>query len=224
MENPSQDTRTALLHAALVCFAEKGFDGTSMRMIADRAKRPLSLLAHHFGNKEGLYIEVFKLILSTSFTKRVEALGAEGRIHPRDRAEAIRLLREQIHLMYSEVTPEAGQQDLLRESGSRLWLQEMRSPRADLIPVIKLYITPIAEFWKNCIQALRPELGEAEVVALGISILGMVAGHGLLYGVNQIIWGENHPIKNPFQASELLVDLCLNGVMGNRSNSSFDRG
>lgn len=218
MEHPCLDTRTSLLHAALFCFAENGFDGTSLRTIAERAKRPLSLLAHHFGNKEGLYVELFNLILSTSFTKRIEAMGTEGGVGPRNRAEAIRLLREQIHLMLQEVMPEPGQQDPLREYSPRLWLQEMRSPRADLHPVIKLYMTPIADLWKKCIQTLRPELGDAEVIALGISVMGMVAGHGLLFGMNQVIWGENRPIKNSFQAAELLVDLVLNGILGDRSD------
>ena len=56
-------TREALLEAGLFCFSERGFEGTSLRMVAERAGKHMSLIAHHFGNKEGLYLEVFKDML-----------------------------------------------------------------------------------------------------------------------------------------------------------------
>ena len=52
-------TREALLEAGLFCFSEQGFEGTSLRMVARRAGRHTSLIAHHFGNKEGLAAEVY---------------------------------------------------------------------------------------------------------------------------------------------------------------------
>jgi AcrR family transcriptional regulator len=221
MENPSQETRTALLKAALVCFAEHGFDGTSMRMIADRAKRPLSLLAHHFGNKEGLYVEVFRMILGNNFSERGLPMTMDEDWKPRDRAEAIRLLREEVHRMYEDVAPlpaNGSEPDLLREYGPSLWLQEMRSTRRELSPLLRQYVGPVLHCWRQVIKCLRPELTDAEVVFLGISIIGMIASHGLMSGLNETAWGDKKPVKNSFQASELLVDLCLNGLINNRTS------
>ena len=44
MECPANDTRTALLHAALASFAESGFDGTSIRirLARDLAEYPIA--------------------------------------------------------------------------------------------------------------------------------------------------------------------------------------
>lgn len=219
METAPQDTRTALLQAALVCFAENGFDGTSLRMIADRAKRPLSLLGHHFGNKEGLYVEVFKLIFDRGSSGRF--LDSEGgqAWAPRDKADAIRAIREQIHLMYQDVVPwvEGGQGDPVRSYGPRLWLREMQSPRPELHPLLRQFLGPTKAFWQKCIKMLRPELTEPEVVYLGISVIGIVVSHGHSAGVNRVLWGMAKPLANDFQASELLVDLCLNGLLGDRS-------
>jgi AcrR family transcriptional regulator len=219
MDTPSQETRSALLQAALVCFAEHSFDGTSMRMIADRAGRPLSLLAHHFGNKEGLYIEVFKLILEHKMSCRShEAAWVEGWA-PRDRADAVRSLREQFHRMYEDVLPMAGdgtEVDPVKAYGARLWLQEMQSPRPELRPVLRQYLGPQTEYWRRVIHFLRPDLAAEEVACIGMSVIGMVVAHGLMSGVNEPLWGDRRPVKNTFQAAELLVDLCLNGLLSDR--------
>jgi AcrR family transcriptional regulator len=212
MEPSSPDTRTALLQAALACFAERGFDGTSLRMIADRAQRPLSLLSHHFGNKEGLYVEVFKMMLESPVFKKHPAPEQPGT--PRDKHEAIRMLRELIHSVYQEGSPDIDLHDPLHELGSRLFLQEIRSPRPSLHPLLTVHMAPRTDTIKSCIRMLRPDLDEAEVAFTGCSILGQVIGHGLLRGMLRVAWGEFPPPGSPFQASELLVDLSLNGLLG----------
>lgn len=219
MGNPASDstcaTRLDLLKAALACFAENGFDGTSMRMIADRAQRPLSLLSHHFGNKEGLYLEIFKFLFETRFRKKQEKPIPEDGYTPRDRSEAIRLLREQIHFIFMDVSLECcGGEASLHEYGTRLWLQEIHSPRPSLYPLLIEHMRPVTETTRKCIQLLRPDLGEEEVVFLGISILGQVTCHGLMYGMNQVVWGKTPRPCTLFQGGERLVDLCLNGILG----------
>jgi AcrR family transcriptional regulator len=50
-----RDTRQALLDAATRLFAQRGFDGTSVREIADEAGVNLAMVSYHFSGKEGLY-------------------------------------------------------------------------------------------------------------------------------------------------------------------------
>lgn len=54
------DTRAKLLSAAERLFAEKGYDGTSLRDIANLADIHLALSTYHFGTKEQLFEEVIR--------------------------------------------------------------------------------------------------------------------------------------------------------------------
>lgn len=50
-----EDTRERLIEAATTLFAQRGFDGTSVKELADAAGVNVSLISYHFGGKENLY-------------------------------------------------------------------------------------------------------------------------------------------------------------------------
>jgi TetR/AcrR family transcriptional regulator len=50
------DVRGRVLQAALECFGAFGFEGTSTRAVAERAKVTHTLVLYHFGSKEDLWI------------------------------------------------------------------------------------------------------------------------------------------------------------------------
>jgi AcrR family transcriptional regulator len=50
-----EDAREALLNAAIPLFAKKGYNGTSVKDIAEKAGVNVSLVSYHFDGKEGLY-------------------------------------------------------------------------------------------------------------------------------------------------------------------------
>ena len=51
------DSRSRLLQAAKKVFHEKGFDGATIKDLADEAGLNVSLVSYHFGGKEALYRE-----------------------------------------------------------------------------------------------------------------------------------------------------------------------
>jgi AcrR family transcriptional regulator len=57
-----QDTRAALIRAALEVFGRDGFHAASTRAIADAAGANQALIGYHFGSKEGLYLASFEHI------------------------------------------------------------------------------------------------------------------------------------------------------------------
>ena len=58
VESKSSKTRRRILDAAEVEFAAHGFDGVSMRQIADGSAQALGVVTYHFTSKEALFEEV----------------------------------------------------------------------------------------------------------------------------------------------------------------------
>src|SRR6185312_13131755 len=61
MFRPSEYTRSSIMKAAVALFAERGYDGTSIRAIVSKARVNQAAINYHFKGKEGLYFEVLKV-------------------------------------------------------------------------------------------------------------------------------------------------------------------
>ncbi|NPV27470.1 MAG: TetR/AcrR family transcriptional regulator [Firmicutes bacterium] len=74
-----KDPKTRILEAAENLFADRGFDGVSIREIADQAQVNSAMIYYYFGNKEGLYRGIMEGILSeiTSVIDRTIKAGGD---------------------------------------------------------------------------------------------------------------------------------------------------
>lgn len=54
------DTKDKIIRAARILFAERGFEGTSVRQIAKDAKVNVALINYYFQNKDGLFFEIIR--------------------------------------------------------------------------------------------------------------------------------------------------------------------
>lgn len=99
-ERKAQMRRQQLIDAALHQFAEKGYDGASIRDIAGAAGVTEGLVYHYFHNKEHLFEEVLKARSFAPILRRV--LDEAGDVHP---AEVLhRVLEEFVDMMRHNVS------------------------------------------------------------------------------------------------------------------------
>jgi AcrR family transcriptional regulator len=133
------DTRGKLLDAAERQFADDGYDGTSLRDIAERAKQHLALSTYHFGTKERLFEEVIQRRAVEMETIRLAALDKID-LASLSQADAVRALIEAYALPMIKA----------RYGSSRQWQAHVRLI-SQLISV-KRWVPLIRKYYDNCGQ------------------------------------------------------------------------
>jgi AcrR family transcriptional regulator len=73
-----EDTRSKLFWAAVKVFAEKGFDGSTVRDICFRAGANVATVNYYFGSKESLYKAILKMLVGKAQDSRRERESARG--------------------------------------------------------------------------------------------------------------------------------------------------
>jgi len=171
LSDPERPSRDRLLEAAILCFAEKGFDGTGIREIAARAKANSALVQYHFGGKDGLYAAALHHI----FDRRpVRVPRPPARLdEPGARAAAIRILGELVETLLNEfmAASEGGELD---QASLLLVTRELQSPRADVADLILEHLRPYNEILLGCVRILRPELDRLHALDYTSSVFGQV--------------------------------------------------
>ena len=128
------DTKTALIFAAGELFAKQGFDGVSTRMIAEKAGVNLGAIHYHFGSKENLYVDTFRIIAAEGKGLRFSEI-LENRQELQETPEGQgEIIREMVFSLF---------QDLLGSSRAdwkkRLLIQELFNPS----PVMPALVTTV---------------------------------------------------------------------------------
>ena len=117
--SPAEQTRAALVLAALKLFGRQGFDGTSTREIAAEAKANIGSIAYHFGSKEGLRAAAADHIVGTIQAIAGQAIGpAQTPVPPTPEAAKAQLFAALERMVaFIVASPEAGEivQFVLRE-------------------------------------------------------------------------------------------------------------
>jgi AcrR family transcriptional regulator len=150
MSEPS--TRDRLLDEAEALFADRGYEGVSVREIATAAEANLAAVNYHFQGKENLYHEVLRRRIVPKRNMLVEALErVEGETDADLKLELLFRSFISVHL-----------DDALRGSrgadGLRLLSREMGDPRHGAHIVLKELIGPVRDRVLGLMEDLLPEL------------------------------------------------------------------
>lgn len=163
----AEQTRAALVRAALQLFGSKGFEATSTREIASAANANIGSIAYHFGNKDGLRLAAADHIVETIQGVAGQALGAGAEQLPVPTREVARemlaaLLERMAHFIMAE--PHSGEivQFILRE---------LARPTAALDRIYSGVFEPTHRRLCALWQAATGEPAESEAVRLTVFTL-----------------------------------------------------
>lgn len=187
--DPTQDTRHRLLEAAILVFAEKGYDGAGIREISQRAQANSALVTYHFGGKEGLYREVFRAIRDRK-TSEVEALPAPPRPGaPGAREAAIQGLKDYIRAFVTDLMscPVGSAVD---EAAMVLIGREIQMPHPVSAPVLVAFARPYMERVVALLEVLCPELDEEGRLRATLSIQGQILHFRNSLGFIRLLAGD----------------------------------
>jgi AcrR family transcriptional regulator len=173
MTQPNLETpaRTRLLEAAIICFAEKGFDATGIREIALKAKANSALVQYYFGGKTGLYAAALGHIFSCH-PLHIPA-RPEGIEPPNARTDAIHSLGAMVETLLEELLACRDGSELDR-AAHFLVTREMNSPRVDVATLIVDHMRPYTDLMQACLKVLRPDLDWLQAMDYTHSIFAQV--------------------------------------------------
>jgi AcrR family transcriptional regulator len=150
-------TRRRLIEAGLARFARHGFDGASVRAIAEDAQANQAAIKYHFGTKDGLYREV--LIEAFATFERFNALDGEAlaRLTPPQALEAF--LRQNLSAILSA-------SDLRGPLGVVNWEIVNRTPV--FTQVVATRRIPVFEAARRIVGLFQPGLSAEEAALTAV--------------------------------------------------------
>lgn len=138
---PQEDGRSRILAAALELFSTSGFEGASLRQIADRASVMHQLVVYHFKTKEALWRAVITSILGDNIAR----LGAWRRqLEAVSPAEALRTVVREFVLFTAR-----------RPEFHRIATFEGRADNDRIRWLLETYIRPYYSFSTDLIRAAQ---------------------------------------------------------------------
>jgi AcrR family transcriptional regulator len=192
------DTQERLLDAAGQVFAEKGFEGATVRQICQQAQVNIAAVNYYFRDKERLYIEAVK--------SACRCQGAQFPLPqwPLDTAPLVKL-RDFIRTFVSRMVDEGNSQ-----WQRQLFLREMAQPTAACAELVRDQIRPTAEVLSDILRELVPNVPEAKRWLIGFSIIGQCIFYRLARPIVALLVGEaEHRAYDASLLSEHITQFSL---------------
>jgi len=161
-------TKARVLRAATELFAERGFHGTKVRDIAERAGANVAAGHYHFGSKRDLYVEVLRQTFA-----EIRGVLARGGVRP-DPAALDRMSRAELEAAF-ERRIGIVLETLLGPPPSlhgALMQREMLDPSDALPIVVEEFIEPMVAETGEIIRRLAPGLDAERLRWCVMSVMG----------------------------------------------------
>ena len=204
MSRPAENTRAAIIKAAVHLFADKGFQGTSVRDIVVKARVNQAAINYHFKGKDGLYLEVLK----TAVEKLTEHAGFDQeQLKSLSREEALR------SFVYQQLRPLLFRDEMSRYI--RLFSWESAHPSKIFL---KFMATNTVSYLTTAVDIVRRFLPPSTQKRVALSVALWLMGQCSIFVRNrELIAQEPFSIiaDEPFtdELTELITRLAIGGLL-----------
>jgi len=161
MTRPSDVTRERILNAAQRLFAERGYEGTSIRAIVAKARVNQAAINYHFDGKDGLYREVLLTAFRT-LTEEQMAHAEEARAMSREEALGAFVRRQ--------LRPLVARDELSRHI--RIFNWETVRPTAVFRKLMNEEAAPFMGVAVELMRRFLPQADERTLIVAAIWLLG----------------------------------------------------
>jgi len=161
MTRPSEITRELILKAAERLFAERGYEGTSVRAIVAKARVNQAAINYHFAGKDGLYREVLR--------NAFRALTAQQLAH----AEAAKSLSREAALaefVRRQLSPLAARDEFSRHL--RIFNWETVQPTAVFRKLLSEEAAPFMEMAVDLVRRFLPDADQPTLLVAALWLMG----------------------------------------------------
>jgi len=161
MTRPSEVTRERIIKAAERLFAERGYDGTSIRAIVAKARVNQAAINYHFDGKDGLYREVLRAAFR-ALTEHQLAHAKDVKTMSREEALA-EFIRRQLH-------PLMARDEYSRHM--RLFNWETVRPTAVFRSLVSEEATPFMGLASDLVRRFMPDADQRTLTVAAIWLIG----------------------------------------------------
>ncbi|RMG74959.1 MAG: DUF1956 domain-containing protein [Nitrospirae bacterium] len=203
-----KSTRDRILDTAERLFAEKGYDGVSIREITSEAKSNVASINYYFGNKKGLYLAVFKERMIERARKVQASFWKEIELYENPSAETIirSLARAFLKSPFSE------RERILHH---KLMAREVNRPGE----AFKLFHSEVLKpFYDSLISLLEPHmkrgLTKQQKMLFVLSIMAQIINFHLARNMIISLTGKSYNGQFVDVLIENIVQFSLYGIKG----------
>ena len=192
-----EQTREQILQAALQLFNDRGYHGTSMRQIAERAGVALGSIYNHFPNKEQIF-----LVVLMRFHPAVEILPA---LESAQGETVEELVRDAASRIVSQI-------DQRREFLNLMFIEMVEFKAQHIQELFQVIFPQVLAYATQSLQG-RPELRPIPVPTLLRAFIGLFFS----YLISELLIGTQFPSEAQENALEGFIDIFLHGILKSTS-------
>lgn len=211
--NCIDNTKERILAEAEKLFAEKGYNGVSVREITQAAGCNLAAVNYHFGNKKKLYFDVFRYLIVPRISE-VRSQFEQTLAHQEmiDFESVIRAFTTAFMKTHMEIDGQGGHHSLIH--------REFHNPTGAIEIIIREAISPFFHVLIDKIKTFLPEeISETKIKLNVFSILALSLYFSHARLPVSIITGKEYDDAFVKQLVDHTVSFAMYGLNGNKEEA-----